>query len=95
MSCGKFRLNCAKFSTFRRRRSHRRIPVLINFLLENTMERLLTARQVCETLGVSRATLYRLLNRGSLPKPLTVSLRAKRWKQSEIEQHIGGLDDGT
>lgn len=52
------------------------------------MEQMLTARDVCEALRISRATLYRMLQRNEMPKPVTVSLRAKRWKASEINQFM-------
>ncbi len=52
------------------------------------MEQMLTARDVCEVLRISRATLYRMLQRNEIPKPVTVSLRAKRWKSSEIDKFM-------
>ena len=50
------------------------------------MEQLLSAKDVCRVLGVSRATLYRMLGRGELPLPITISLRARRWKASEVRR---------
>ena len=55
------------------------------------MEQMLTARDVCDVLHVSRATLYRMLQRNEMPRPVTVSLRAKRWRASEINQFMEGM----
>ena len=52
------------------------------------MEQMLTARDVCEVLRISRATLYRMLQRNECPKAVEFSLRAKRWKASEISQFM-------
>ena len=52
------------------------------------MEQLLSAKDMCRVFGVSRATLYRMLARGEIPSPITVSLRARRWKASDISRLI-------
>lgn len=49
------------------------------------MEQLLTLLEVCLLLKIARATAYRMMARGELPKPITISLRARRWRSSEIE----------
>ena len=61
------------------------------------MERLLSAKDLCSVFGVSRATLYRMRSRGELPAPIIVSMRAKRWKASEIDSLIGqrGAEHGS
>lgn len=56
------------------------------------MEQLLCLRDLSRLYRVSRATLYRMLARGELPQPITVSLRAKRWKASEIEKILAEIN---
>ena len=49
-------------------------------------ERLLTAREVTQGVGISRATLYRLLAAGTFPKPLKITSTAVRWPASEVRE---------
>lgn len=57
------------------------------------MEQLLSAAEVCKMIGVSRATLYRMLQRGEVPQPLTVSLRARRWRMTQIHEYINTIEN--
>ena len=60
------------------------------------LDRLLTAKQVADLLGISARTLKRLAQLGHVPAP-DVSIRGigrrvmPRWKRSTVEQFI---DDG-
>lgn len=45
---------------------------------------LLTFRQVCETLSVSRGTVYNLRRRGEFPEPIHVGAQL-RWRRSTVE----------
>lgn len=51
------------------------------------VEKLIKADGVCEQLNISRPTLYKLINRGELPKPLKIG-SASRWPQSQISDFI-------
>ena len=44
---------------------------------------LLTAKEVAATLKISVATLYREMDRGTLPRPVKLGA-CSRWPQSEI-----------
>lgn len=46
---------------------------------------LLRAQQVLTRLNISRATLYRGIKAGYLPKPVLVSSRAVRWRSADID----------
>jgi prophage regulatory protein len=46
---------------------------------------------VCSELGVSRASVYRLLQSGSFPKPLKLGKRAIGWERDHIQQWIKSL----
>ena len=50
--------------------------------------RLIPIDKVCETVGVSQATLYRLVAAGRFPAPVKIGLRAARWRSDEIAAHI-------
>ena len=49
------------------------------------LERLITSRQITEETGISRATIYRLLQNGAFPKPIRIGPRATRWLASDIK----------
>lgn len=46
--------------------------------------------QLAELYGVSRATIWRWVKAGILPKPVKLSPGTTRWKLSEVEQHLEG-----
>ena len=47
-------------------------------------DRLLRRRQVEEITGLSRSSIYRLMQDGDFPRPLRVGPAAVRWKTSDI-----------
>lgn len=57
------------------------------------MEPLLDTKSVCEVLGISRTTLYRLIERGSL----RAHLIAKAWKfrPADIEAYLDRISVGA
>lgn len=52
--------------------------------------RLLRIRQVCERTGLSRSTVYELVLKHELPKPIQISARTVGWVESEIQGFIRG-----
>ena len=46
--------------------------------------KLLTVRQVCELLSISRTTLYAGVRSGSIPKPIYVTPDAPRWREDAL-----------
>ena len=54
----------------------------------NTMQpgwRALRERTVCEICGFSKSQLWRLINRGSFPKPIKISERCNAWDSRQID----------
>lgn len=49
---------------------------------------LLTAEQVAELLACSVRHVWRLADLGTLPKPLSLGAKLKRWPRSSIEKFI-------
>ncbi len=47
--------------------------------------RILRAREVVAAIGVSKATLYRMVNSGQFPRPIRVGARAVGWRMDEID----------
>lgn len=58
--------------------------------LENE-DRLLRASEVIKKLGISRTTLYRLIEKGIIPKPLHLGSKIIVWPLSQINALIAGL----
>lgn len=51
------------------------------------VEKFLKARSVCETLGISRATLYRKVVAGEIDQPVRNGVRMSRWPESSIVKY--------
>ena len=44
--------------------------------------------EVVARVGLSSATLYRLISRGAFPRPVRLSTRATGWRTDEIEEWL-------
>ena len=57
----------------------------------------ITTADIAELLGVSKATVWRYVNRGILPQPQYISPKRPKWKLGEVievyEAHLSGVDD--
>ena len=62
----------------------------ITMLNETTNERLLTDKQVAYLLGISIRSVWRMADKGTLPKPIKI-LRLARWKITEIQSVMDNL----
>lgn len=49
---------------------------------------LLSVKQVCEKLGVSRVTFWRLRKNDGFPTPYCVSESAQRWSEQEVDEWV-------
>lgn len=54
----------------------------------NKIEKLLRIKEVIDTVGLARSTIYLKLKINEFPKPISVGIRAKRWKSSDIQSWI-------
>ena len=54
-------------------------------------DRLLRRREVEWITGMSRASIYRLMQQGDFPRPVKVGSTAVRWKESDIAAWIESL----
>ena len=54
-------------------------------------DRLLNVDQVAEILGVSRVSVYRRINDGTIPAGVRLGPRAVRWRQSTIDDLMDAL----
>ena len=54
----------------------------------STNERLLRRREVEKITGVSRSSIYRLMQESDFPRPVRIGPGAVRWKASEINAWI-------
>ena len=52
---------------------------------------LINLKQVCESIGLSRSTVYKRVSDGTFPPPLRVGLRSVRWEVKTIEDWRNGL----
>ena len=49
---------------------------------------ILRRSEVLARVGLSQATLYRLISRGMFPRPVRVSTRRTSWRSDEIEDWL-------
>lgn len=52
---------------------------------------LLTVKEVCASLSISKSTLYRWINQGVFPAPIKV-FNTARWKAECIDKFLGEHD---
>ena len=50
------------------------------------MNRFLRLKEVVQMVGLSRASIYRLMDSSDFPHPIRVGPRAVRWRLRDIEQ---------
>lgn len=50
--------------------------------------KVLRVREVGSRVGVSKATLYRMIKSGRFPKPINVGARAVGWRTEEVDAWI-------
>ena len=50
------------------------------------MDRLLRRREVEQMVGLSRTSIYRLMDSGNFPHPIRVGPRAVRWRLRDIKE---------
>lgn len=55
---------------------------------------LISISELQQRLKVSRATVYRMIERGELPEPVKLGPRMSRFRQSDIDQALAKLSTG-
>lgn len=59
-------------------------PLSTDKLTEKPLECLIRIKEVCLLVGVSRSTIYRMVDEGSFPKPLDLGERFKAWQKKTV-----------
>ena len=52
----------------------------------DTGKRLLRIKEVCQRVGLCRASVYNMVRRDEFPNPLQVGAQAVRWRSEDIEK---------
>lgn len=55
------------------------------------MKQLLTLKEVIAIVGLSKATIYRMINKGEFPDSKKLGARTVRWENVEIQNWIDSL----
>jgi len=50
---------------------------------------------VCGITGLSVPTIYRLMTKGTFPRPVKITASARAWKLSEVTAWVDGLERGN
>ena len=53
--------------------------------MNTTTKKVMNLNDVLATLGISKSTLYRLIDTGHFPKPFKLGLRLNAWRVETIE----------
>lgn len=67
-------------------------PLSTDKLAEKPPECLIRIKEVCLLVGISRSTLYKMIEEGSFPKPLDLGSRFKAWQKKTIINWIATLN---
>ena len=51
-------------------------------------KQLVRLRQVCQTIGLSRSEIYRLISLGRFPKPYKIGDRAVAWDWDQVQAWV-------
>ena len=54
-------------------------------------KQIMPMREVLETLGVSKTTLYRWIHAGTFPAPLILGPQKRAWRESDISAWLASL----
>ena len=57
----------------------------------NTHTHLLTEKQVCELIALSRVSLWKLRRLGRFPEPVPTPLRCRRWLSTDVNTWMNSL----
>jgi prophage regulatory protein len=61
---------------------------------QQPIAQLLRLPDVMRLTGLSRTTLYRLIDKGQFPRQINISVRAVAWRASEVEAWIHSRSPG-
>ena len=50
--------------------------------------RILRIRDLMDEIGVSKATLYRMVSEGSFPPPVKIAKRAVGWRREDVDRWL-------
>ncbi|WP_252097505.1 AlpA family transcriptional regulator [Pseudoalteromonas sp. NBT06-2] len=68
-------------------------PLSTDKLAEKPPECLIRIKEVSLLVGVSRSTIYRMVNDGSFPQPLDLGSRFKAWQKQTVLSWISALSN--
>ncbi|WP_228723325.1 helix-turn-helix transcriptional regulator [Desulfosediminicola flagellatus] len=61
---------------------------------EDGKENILRIRDVVKRVGMSKATIYRLVDAGKFPKQINIGVKATGWIESEVDEWLLSLIEG-
>jgi prophage regulatory protein len=64
----------------------------LSHIAEKPPECLIRIKEVCLLVGISRSTLYKMIEEGSFPKPLDLGSRFKAWQKQTVINWIATLN---
>lgn len=62
---------------------------------DNSIDTLLNLDRVKAVTGLSRSTIYRMMDGGTFPRPLQLGPNSVRWRTSHVVEWINGLSQAA
>lgn len=59
------------------------------------MTRIYRMRDVCESSGLSRSSIYRLIAAGEFPKPIRIGIHAVGWVSDDLDTWLSSRREGA
>lgn len=56
------------------------------------MKRIFRMKELCQTYGLSRSTIYRLIEAGRFPKPIKISAKAVGWISTDLDEWLANRE---
>ena len=48
--------------------------------------------QVAKMIGTTRATIYKMMDRGEFPRPVYIGKRSPRWTENDLQNWLAGRE---
>ena len=53
---------------------------------------LFDVQQVAKMVGTTRATVYKMMDAGTFPRPIYIGKRSPRWTENDLEKWLAGRE---
>lgn len=66
------------------------VPLRLKSLTSLPVDALVSAKEICFLAGRSRASLWRDVQAGRLPRPISIGPQTRRWRVADVRAYLKG-----